>query len=135
MKNKLSTFMREEAPWLEKSFLKKEDIYFFILFIIAFTIHFYISLIGWNNNILDQYGFRQAQTAISTYYTIKDGFALRYITPVLGAPWSIPFEFPLFQWIVAGLVLIFKTPLDQTGRFVSLFFFYSSSTNYLLLTF
>ncbi len=106
--------------------LKNESFYFYTIFTIALIIHFYISFIGWNNNILDQYGFRQAHTAISTYYTIKDGFKLRYLTPVLGSPWSIPLEFPLFQWIVAGIVIIFKTSLDQTGRFVSLVFFYLS---------
>ena len=32
-------------------------------------------------------------------------------------------EFPLYQWIVARIVGTFGTPLDQTGRFVSLVFF------------
>ena len=48
------------------------------------------------------------------------GSFLRYETPVLGPPWSLPFEFPLYQGIVAGLAKIFSTPLDQTGRFVSI---------------
>ena len=72
------------------------------------------------------HAFRQAQTAISTYYTIEEGFTIKYITPVLGAPWSIPLEFPFYQWIVALTVLMLKTPLERTGRFVSLLFFYLS---------
>ena len=103
-----------------------DELYFLLIFLACLGIHFYYSLIGWSHNLLDQYGFRQTQTAISTYYTIKDGFKLNYITPVLGAPWSIPMEFPLYQWIVASIVIFFKTSLDQTGRFVSLLFFYLS---------
>lgn len=105
---------------------RKENIYFLTVFFISFLIHFCVSLIGWNNPLLDQHGFRQTQTAITTFYTVMEGFRLDYITPVLGAPWSIPFEFPLYQWIVAIFVIIFKTPIDQTGRFVSLTFFYLS---------
>jgi hypothetical protein len=77
--------------------------------------------IGWNHSILDMHGFRQTQTAISAYWLQRGGPWLAYQTPVLGPPWSIPFEFPLYQWIVAALSRLF--PLDQTGRAVSLFFY------------
>jgi hypothetical protein len=93
---------------------------------ICFFIHLSSSLVGWNRELTDQHGFRQCQTAISVYYTVHDGFRLAYETPVLGKPWAIPEEFPLFQWIVAAAVLTFKTPIDQTGRFFSLLFFYLS---------
>ena len=33
-------------------------------------------------------------------------------------------EFPLYQGVVAGLAKILSTPLDQTGRFVSILFYY-----------
>jgi hypothetical protein len=122
MKNKILFFLKK----IKENLYKFDDVYFFIIFLICLGIHFYISLIGWSHNLLDQHGFRQTQTAISTYYTIKEGFKLHYITPVLGAPWSIPMEFPLYQWIVAFIVIIFKTSIDQTGRFVSLLFFYLS---------
>ncbi|MEK6706369.1 MAG: phospholipid carrier-dependent glycosyltransferase, partial [Bdellovibrionota bacterium] len=42
----------------------------------------------------------------------------------MGPPWSLPFEFPLYQWIVAAGVSLFDTSIDSTGRFVSLCFFY-----------
>jgi hypothetical protein len=102
------------------------DLYFFLIFLACLGFHFYFSLVGWSHNILDQYGFRQTQTAISTFYTVREGFKLAYVTPVLGAPWSIPLEFPLFQWIVAATIMLFKTSLDQTGRFINLLFFYFS---------
>src|SRR5262249_20433758 len=69
--------------------------------------------IGWNNPITDYHAFRQTQTAISAYYMVGRPPSLAYETPVLGPPWSIPFEFPLYQWVVAGLVTVLKTPLDQ----------------------
>ncbi|NTU66315.1 MAG: glycosyltransferase family 39 protein [Candidatus Moranbacteria bacterium] len=96
------------------------------LFVIAFFVHVFCSFIGWNNNLIDIHGFRQTQTAISVYYLIQEGFKINYITPVLGAPWSIPFEFPIYHWVVALIVVIFHFPVDQSGRFVSLLFFYSS---------
>lgn len=74
--------------------------------------------------LLGRHSFRKTQTAISTYYQIKDGFSLDYATPVLGAPWAIPMEFPLFQWAVAALVRATGMDLDQAGRLVSLFCFY-----------
>lgn len=91
---------------------------------ICFFIHLTSSLVGWNHKLNDYHSFRQCQTAISTYYTIKDGFSIKYATPVLGKPWSIPMEFPLYQWLVSAIVLMFHTPLDQTGRFISLISFY-----------
>ncbi len=96
------------------------------VFFICLVIHFAYSLVGWNNTIAGHHGFRQTQTAITTYYMIKDGLQINYITPVLGPPWAIPLEFPLYQWLVALVVLLFNTPLDQTGRFLNLLFSYLS---------
>lgn len=121
---KIKNYLLKYTLKIKDILLIKENIYILVVFIASLLIHFYFSLVGWSHNLLDQHGFRQTQTAITTYYVVKEGFKLNYITPILGAPWAIPFEFPLFQWIVAGLVIIFKTPIDQTGRFVGLFFFY-----------
>jgi hypothetical protein len=78
---------------------------------------------GWQSSLLEDQGFRQTQTAISAYYMVKQGPKLAYETPVLGPPWAVPFEFPLYQWLVAASVARLHTPLDQTGRFFSLAFF------------
>lgn len=80
--------------------------------------------IGWYNTIAEAHGFRQTQTAISAFYMIAGGPWLLYETPVLGLPWSIPFEFPLFQWLAALLTLASPLELDQSGRALSLLFFY-----------
>jgi len=84
----------------------------------------WVTTVGWHNSIFDFHGFRQAQTAISAESVRNGGPILRYETPVLGPPWSLPFEFPLYQVLVALLAKIFGTPIDQTGRFVSEAFHY-----------
>jgi hypothetical protein len=83
---------------------------------------FYVLLSGLWQPLLDQHSFRQTQTALSVYWLAQGGPWLAYETPVLGAPWAIPFEFPFYQWIVAFLV---KTgvPIDGAGRIVSFTFY------------
>ena len=81
--------------------------------------------VGWNNSIFDNHGFRQSQTAISTYYFSYNKF-FNYETPVLGPPWSIPFELPVYQAIVFAASKLLHLPLDQAGRLISVIFFYAS---------
>jgi hypothetical protein len=71
---------------------------------------------------LDDYSFRQTQTALTAYWFIQDGFKLAYETPVAGAPWSIPFEFPIYQLLVASTSKLFSSSLDFTGRIISYLF-------------
>lgn len=90
--------------------------------------------VGWSHTILDQHGFRQTQTAIAAYRLLQGSAWLAYETPVMGPPWSIPFEFPFYQWVVVAVVRLLSLPLDQAGRLVSLLFFYASlPAAYLLL--
>lgn len=74
--------------------------------------------------LTDAHAFRQTQTAISVWAMIKDGMHISYATPVLGAPWAIPMEFPLYQWIVAGISKIPGMQLETAGRLVSLVAFW-----------
>lgn len=78
-------------------------------------------------------GFRQAQTAITIDAMKRDGFRLDYATPVLGKPWSIPMEFPVYQWLAARLSSATEIPVVQAGRWVSLIGFYLSLPALLLL--
>src|SRR5690242_6357999 len=55
---------------------------------------------GINQPIADLHQFRQTQTAITAYWMAKGGPWLAYETPVLGYPWSIPFEFPVYQYLL-----------------------------------
>lgn len=91
---------------------------------LAFSIHY--TRIGWSNPLVDFWAFRETQTAISTRSLLEDGFRFDYATPVLGAPWSIPFEFPTYHFVVAALVKVSGLPLEPAGRWVSLAFGYGS---------
>jgi hypothetical protein len=82
----------------------------------------YVLLLGLSQPLLDQHSFRQTQTALSAYWLLQGGPWLAYETPVLGNPWSIPFEFPLYQWTVA-LVARSGISLDAAGRIVSFSFY------------
>jgi 4-amino-4-deoxy-L-arabinose transferase-like glycosyltransferase len=95
-------------------------------FLIAFAIHFYFSFfVGLNHSILDQHGFRQTQTALTTYYILENGFSLLHNqTPLFGPPWLVPLEYPVYQNTVAILVRVFNLNIEPAGRIVSILAFY-----------
>ena len=97
-----------------------------VIFFASIVYVFAIVSVGWNSMLSELYAFRQTQTAISVSYLLKGGPWLAYETPVLGPPWSIPFEFPLYQWIVALVAKSGLFAIDQAGRFVSEVFFFAS---------
>ncbi len=69
--------------------------------------------------------YRQAQTAISAFFIKQENnFSLAYPTPVLGKPWSIPMEFPLYQWTVAAVSKATGLGITKAGRLVSIACFY-----------
>jgi hypothetical protein len=75
---------------------------------------------GWRSRALMGNGFRQTQTAITALFVQREhNFSLAYPTPVLGKPWSIPFEFPLYQWTVAVVSDTTGLSLIKCGRLVS----------------
>lgn len=94
-----------------------------IVFSIIFLGALWMVSQAWNASILDRYEFRQVQTALSAFWVIQDGFRLDYLTPIFGPPWSIPMEFPIYQWSIAALVSLTHMPLEQAGRLLSVLFF------------
>ncbi|WP_165585302.1 hypothetical protein [Roseococcus sp. SYP-B2431] len=81
----------------------------------------YILLASLNDPLLDQHSFRQTQTALSVYWITQGGPWLAYETPVLGSPWAIPFEAPVYHLPVALLARL-GVPLDAAGRLMSFAF-------------
>ena len=79
--------------------------------------------LGFGPYLDDQHAFRQTQTAISAYYFSGLADFWAYQTPILGLPWSVPFEFPLYQALVKGLYLASPLSLETAGRMVSVLFF------------
>ncbi len=75
---------------------------------------------SWGLPVLEEHGFRQTQTLLSAYWMTQGGSGWLYQTPVLGYPWVIPFEFPLYQWGVALLAMApLGLDLDSAGRVLS----------------
>lgn len=104
---------------------RREFIFTTVLFVLALSFHAWGASIGWNNKNLPGCEFRQTQTALSAYFIQADqNFSLAYPTPVLGKPWSIPMEFPLYQWTVVKVAEVSGWDLTQSGRAVTLFCFY-----------
>ena len=93
-----------------------------LLALACFLYSLYIAIRYANQVPLDFYSFRQTQTALTAYWFAKNGFSLAYETPVAGLPWSIPFEFPIYQYIVAILSKISNLSFDAIGRLVSYLF-------------
>lgn len=100
----------------------RKDTLLGVIALIAFSYALFIAVHYANQPLLEQYGFRQTQTALTSLWFVKDGFKLAYETPVTGAPWSIPFEFPIYQYLVALAFKTFGFGMDATGRIISFIF-------------
>ena len=95
------------------------------LFILCLGYNFWGVTVGWQSKNLPGVEFRQAQTAISAYFIQQeDDFSLAYPTPVLGKPWSIPMEFPLYQWTTVVVSNVTGYAITKAGRVVGIACFY-----------
>lgn len=74
---------------------------------------------GWQTPGMLGHEFRQTQTALSIQAMQRDGFSVAYPTPILGKPWSIPMEFPLYQLAVTTYCEFTGVEVVQGGRMVS----------------
>src|SRR6478609_1702353 len=96
------------------------------LFVVALAIHVWAVTHKWTVANMTGHEFRQAQTAITTYYIDKDNnFSLLYETPILGKPWvSILMEVPFYEWTVVGVSRLAKVSHLTAARTVSTACFY-----------
>ncbi len=95
------------------------------LFATALVAHFVLATFNWRSSTLVGHEFRQTHTAIIAYYIDReDRFSLRYTTPLFGKPWSVPMEFPLYEWSVVLLSRAAHLPHFAAARTVSLACFY-----------
>jgi hypothetical protein len=92
------------------------------LFAAVFGHALYFLFLNIAQPVTGPYGFRQAQTAIAVFWILRDGLHLSYETPTLGYPWAVPFEFPVYQWLVAAIAF-FGAPIEIAGRLWSFAFF------------
>ncbi len=89
------------------------------LFLAALGLAISVLFLGLQQPLLDLHSFRQTQTALTVYWLVHGGAWLAYETPALGFPWAIPFEFPLYQWIVAALHQFGPLSIEANGRLLS----------------
>ena len=76
-----------------------------------------------NFPLSEAFAFRQMQTTLMIREYMDGGFFQLSPLPLLGPPWQVPMEFPLFQWIAAiGGSLVGASP-QIAGRLMALFFF------------
>ncbi len=104
----------------------REDTAILLLFLAALFWSLVVASIGWSHAISDAYGWRQTEAAIRAYFIQRGGSWLDYETPVLGPPWALPHEFPVYQLLVAALANTTGLHLEAAGRAVSLAFFYAA---------
>ncbi len=106
---------------------RKEWCFIGIIFLASLAFHLWGVQVGWQSKNLPGGEFRQAQTALSAYWIkAENDFSLAYPTPVVGKPWSIPMEFPLYQWTVVATSKVTGWGLTKSGRAVSIACFYLS---------
>ena len=87
-----------------------------LLLVAAFLIH----LPTIDAPLLDRHPFRQTQTAFTARIYHEQGIDLLHPKlPILGPPWEIPFEFPLFQ-AAAAVVMDTGIPEDTALRLTGL---------------
>ncbi len=96
------------------------------IFLAALAVHLWAVTYNWKIPYMAGHEFRQAQTAITTYYIDRENnFGLLYETPILGKPWvSILMEVPFYEWTVVGVSRLTKVPHFMAARGVSTVCFY-----------
>src|SRR5258708_2656342 len=105
---------------------RQENRFLTWIFCAAFLFHLYSVTISWKASFMSGHEFRQAQTAITTYYIDQqNNFSLLYETPIVGKPWAaILLEVPIYEWSVVLLSRATGLPHFMAARTVSLTCFY-----------
>ncbi|MDQ5978398.1 MAG: hypothetical protein QG602_1372, partial [Verrucomicrobiota bacterium] len=114
-----------ESPAVVRAPARGETRFALGLFLACLAFHFWGVQVGWQSRNLPGGEFRQAQTALSAYWIKQENnFSPAYPTPVVGKPWSVPMEFPLYQWTVVITGKLTNWSLTKAGRAVSIACFY-----------
>jgi Dolichyl-phosphate-mannose-protein mannosyltransferase len=103
----------------------RENAALIILFCAALVAHIYFVTFNWRSGFLPGHEFRQTHTALIAYYIDKENnFSVPYSTPLFGKPWSVPLEFPVYEWSVVLLSRAAQLPHFEAARTVSVTCFY-----------
>jgi hypothetical protein len=81
-----------------------------------------------NDSLNEYFSFRQTQTAFGIkYFAAESWNPFTATVPVLGPPWKIPFEFPIFQFFSSLPVRFFSIEPGVSGRLLATIFFLTSA--------
>ncbi len=104
---------------------RRQHVFLIVLFIAALVAHFHFATMNWQYRFMLGHEFRQTQTALIAHYIdVENNFSPDYSVPLLGKPWVLPLEFPLYEWGVVGLSRATGWPQFQAARTISLACFY-----------
>lgn len=97
------------------------------IFVVALFVNLWAVTFNWKVAFMSGHEFRQAQTAITSYYIDQQSnFSLLYETPILGKPWvSILMEVPIYEWTVVLFSRVTGLPHLLAARWVSALCFYA----------
>jgi hypothetical protein len=99
--------------------------YLLVLFCTALVVHFHFATRNWHYRFMAGHEFRQTQTALIAHYIdAENNFSIDYSVPLLGKPWVLPLEFPLYEWGVVALSRATHLPQFEAARAISLSCFY-----------
>lgn len=80
-----------------------------------------------SHSVIDRFGFRQAQTAMVVREFMREGFDWRTPLPVFGPESLVPFEFPAFQALAAGVGNVLGLSATMASRSLGFLFFQLSA--------
>ena len=101
-----------------------------IIYVLVLVFAVVLRLINIDVPLMNQaHDFRQSQTAIVVQRFFIDGFdPIHYQIPVFGEPWSLPFEFPIYQMLLYLIMsLLGFVDITICGRLFSIVVFMISS--------
>jgi len=116
------------SNFLGRSMARADSEWLLVLCLVALAVSFFQFHSSWQPPV-DAHAFRQSQTALTALWLSQgDGSdsILSYATPIFGEPWKVPFEFPIYQAVVAGLAEVSGMSVAQSGRVTSAIFWMAS---------
>lgn len=92
------------------------------------AVSFLVRLGNLHSPLLEIHHFRQTSTAITVWCFLQQGIDLMHpMIPVLGPPWVVPMELPIFQATAALLIRLTRIDLDAGCRLTNILYFYASA--------
>ncbi|MEJ8816967.1 hypothetical protein [Lacibacter sp. H407] len=97
----------------------KQVVLFRWLWVLSAVAFLAVTLISLSPNLTIHH-YRQSQTAITSLYLSLSEFKLSYLTPIMGSPWTVPMEFPLYQYLALVIHKFSGIDLIVAGKVINI---------------